>query len=478
MLKHIFICVMAFLLLVLPAACKKKEAAPKKNKIRTTLTVHVEPADAQFVIKGKQFKPGTKIGLKAGNYTILAEKDGYIPAWRNIDVDADEQKVVNIKLEPAMSTALFTSPDRGVRISLTRADGAVEAGSAPLYVPNLPAGEYTLKAEKPGHTTQNSTFVIDQKGMTVLKVIELDNTIGYLELKLKPADTDVVVYINDKERAFNGQRLPLAEGKYSVRVEKKGYAPQRADEVEIKRTQTTVQEFELRQNPAKLSIVVKGHPDAVVKVNGEEINSPEKWQEVPAGEYKIQVSKQFYDQVEKTLTLEPEQQEQVVIHELHRNTGSIRLKLEYPGVVISMNGRVIGATQPGANNGVQDFLIEGLAVGEKYKFTFTHPYQFKAVSRTISIEKDDKHKVAEIKNFIVANATLKYKNGSNRISGRVFVKKLSDTELNVTIPTKSGKGAYSEDIMSNEVIIDYLPEAKSDPKYNYSTFDFLAPVKE
>lgn len=468
MLKNILICMAACLLFVLPAACKKKEAEPVKV-IQPTLMVRTMPEEAVLLINGKMIPAGNKIQLTEGNYTVLAEAEGYIPAWKNITVKNGENKTETITLEQTKTTALLTSGESGVRVSLKKSDGSVEAGSTPLYVTNLTAGEYALTAEKPGFTTQQSSFKIDTKGMSVQHQIQLDNTIGYLELALTPADS--VVFVNGKEVAYNGQRLPLSEGKHNIRVEKNGYATQNA-EVEVKRKNTTMVEFNLREKPAKLSVVVKGHPDAVVKINGQEVNSPEKWQEVPAGEYKIQVNKPFYDEEEKTIVLKPEQEEQIVINDLKRNTGSVRLHLEHPGVTISLDGKKIGATQPDPNGGAKDFTVEGLAVGGKYKFTFEHPYQFASVTRNVTIKKDNKHVTLRVP-FTIANSTIKYRNGSNRISGRVFVKEISDKELNVTIPTKSGKGAYSEVIKSEEVIVDYLPEVKIDPAYQTSFFDLL-----
>ena len=473
MLKHILICTVACLLFVLPAACKKKTAEPAKVA-RTTLTVRTIPEEAMLLINGKMIPAGNEIELTGGNYTVLTECEGYIPAWKNITIKTGENKHERIVLEAAKSTALFTSSESGVRITLKKHDGSVESGSAPLYITNLPAGEYALTAEKPGFTTQQTSFKVNGKGMSVQQQIQLDNTIGYLELKLSPADA--VVYINGEETAYNGQRLQLPEGKYSIRIAKKGYAQQNAD-VEIRRKTTTSQEFELRQNPAKLSVIVTGHPDAVVKINGQEVNSPEKWQEVPAGEYKIQVSKKFYDEVEKTINLDPEQEEQVVFNDLTRNTGSVRLKLDHPGVTISLDGKKIGISQPDPNGGAKEFVVEGMTVGGKYKLTFEHPYQFKSVSRNVAIKKDNKNVALKIP-FTVANATIKYKNGSNRISGRVYVKEISDTELEVTIPTKSGGGAYTEKIKSEEVLIDYLPEVQSDSAYTASSYDLLNAVKK
>ena len=75
--------------------------------------------------------------------------------------------------------------------------------------------------------------------------------------------------------------------------------------------------------------------------------------------------------------------------------------------------------------------------------------------------------------FTVANATIKYKEGANRKAGKVYVKELSDTELEVTFPTTSGKGAYSEKIRKDEVIIDYLPPVSVDAEYKSSSYDLL-----
>ena len=75
---------------------------------------------------------------------------------------------------------------------------------------DLIPGDYTYIAEKQGYTTQISPLTIDDSGMAKKVQIQLDNTIGYLELKLIPSDA--VVYVNGVEKAYNGIPLKLSAG--------------------------------------------------------------------------------------------------------------------------------------------------------------------------------------------------------------------------------------------------------------------------
>ena len=480
MLRNILVVIAGLLVAILPAACGKQEAVENKNVTATLrVTVHAERADdaekdadlkaAVVLINGKTYSAGSEIKLPAGEYVVVVEKEGFNAAWKKVTLEQGKATDLEVTLKENRTSVQFTTKEEGVEIALLQDDQLIKSGASPLYVPNLLPGNYTYTAEKQGFTKQTSPLTITNEGMTRKIQISLDNTIGFLELKITPADA--VVYVDGKETAYSGSHLELPAGNYEVRVAKAGYEEQNGT-IEIRKKQFSTLSFNLRQKKAKLSVKVEGHPDAIVKINGEVVNSPEKWQEVDAGKYKIEVTKEFYDKEEIEINLDPEQEEQVVISKLNRNTGSVRLKLDHPAVRISLNGKVIGMTQPTANGGVEDFVVEGLAIGGKYRFTFEHPNQFKSVTRSVTIKKEEKHVSLKVP-FTIANATIKYKEGANRKAGKVYVKELSDTELEVTFPTTSGKGAYSEKIRKDEVIIDYLPPVSVDAEYKSSSYDLL-----
>ena len=468
MSRNLLIVLVGFLIAVLPSACSKKEKVEQKSVV-TTLEVIADFDDAEVLIQGKRYSVNREIQLPAGEYIVIVEKAGHQSVWEKVELKANEKKKIITDFQVNKTTVLFMTSDEGVKITLKKGDEIIQSGASPLYVTDLIPGDYTYIAEKQGYTTQISPLTIDDSGMAKKVQIQLDNTIGYLELKLIPSDA--VVYVNGVEKAYNGRPLKLSAGNYEVRVAKKGFEDQNGT-VEIQKQKISVLNFNLRQKKAKLSVKVEGHPDAIVKINGEVVNSPEKWQEVDAGKYKIEVTKDFYDKEEVEINLDPEQEEQVVISKLNRNTGSVRLKLDHPAVQISLNGKVIGMSQPAADGGAEDFVVEGLAIGGKYRFTFEHPNQFKTVARAVTITKENKNVQLKVP-FTVANATIKYKEGANRKAGKVYVKELSDTELEVTFPTTSGKGAYSEKIRKDEVIIDYLPPVSVDAEYKSSSYDLL-----
>ncbi len=468
MLRNILIVLAGLLITLLPAACGKKEASAAKDT-SAALVVSVDPEDAVVLVQGKKYAANQEMKLPAGEYVILIEKSGYQTIWKTISLKAGKKTGIPVTMEQNRSTALFVTNEDGVKITLEQDGQVIKSGSSPLYVTDLLPGEYSYIAEKQGFTTQTVPLKIDDRGMTEKVQIRMENTIGFLDLKLKPADS--VVYVNGKETAYSGTPLNLPAGNYEIRVVKKGFEEQNSM-VEVQKKKISVLHFDLRQKKAKLSVKVEGHPDAVVKINGEVVNSPEKWQEVDAGTYKIEVTKNYYDKKEVEISLDPEQEEQVVISGLNRNTGSIRLKLPHPGIKITLNGKVIGVTQPDSNGGAKEFLVEGLAVGGKYKFTFEHPYQLSAPRpRTVAIREDNKH-VTENVRFIIANATLRHKAGKGRISGKVHIEDLNNEEYGVTGKSESG-GTIYDVYRKDRVHKEDLPEIGPDPKYNYSSYDLL-----
>lgn len=468
LLRNIWMVLLCVLVVTLSAACNQKEVVAEE-KTEGVLIVTADPGSAEILIQGKKYDSGSEIKLPAGEYFVIAECNGYTPMAKKVVVQAGKKESVDVSLQKNRTSALFITNDDGVKITLKQGDQVIQAGSSPLVITNLEQGDYTYTAEKQGYTTLTSPFNVDNRGMTEKVQIQLDNTIGFLKLNLQPVDA--VVYVDGKEISYkNGDVLKLPAGIHEVRVAKNGYEEQN-HRVEIRKKGKEELNFNLRQKQAKLSVVVEGHPDATVKINGEVVNSPEKWQNVDAGVYKIEVTKDFYDKVETEIVLKPEQEEQVRITDLTRNTGSIRLKLDHPGIVIALNDKVIGATQPDPTGGTQEFVIDGLAVGGKYKLTFEHPYQLSDPRpRSVTIKKDNKRVALKVP-FVIANATLRYKNGSNRISGNVFVKNYNDEMVDVTF--KKGSGIVGERIRKDEVIIEYLPPIAVDPKFKSSTYDLL-----
>ena len=469
LLRNIWMVLLCVLVVTLSAACNQKEVVAEE-KTEGVLIVTADPGSAEILIQGKKYDSGSEIKLPAGEYFVIAECNGYTPMAKKVVVKAGTKESVDVSLQKNRTSALFVTKDDGVKITLKQGDHVIQSGSSPLVVTDLEPGEYTYTAEKQGYTTLTSPFNVDNRGMTEKVQIQLDNTIGFLKLNLQPVDA--VVYVDGKEISYkNGDVLKLPAGIHEVRVAKNGYEEQN-HRVEIRKKGKEELNFNLRQKQAKLSVVVEGHPDATVKINGEVVNSPEKWQNVDAGVYKIEVTKAFYDKIETEIVLKPEQEEQVRITDLTRNTGSIRLKLDHPGIVIALNDKVIGATQPDPIGGTKEFVIDGLAVGGKYKLTFEHPYQLSDPRpRSVTIKKDNKRVALKVP-FVIANATLRYKNGSNRISGNVFVKNYNDEMVDVTF--KKGSGIVGERIRKDEVIIEYLPPIVVDPKFKSSTYDLLS----
>lgn len=470
MLRSIWMIFLGVLLITLSAACGKKEVEKEKKETDGIVVISTTPGDAVVRIQGKKYASGQEIKLPAGDYVALVEKVGWGPAWKKITVKPGEKQNVSVSMRENKTTVLLVTEEAGVRISFKKGDKVIKSGSSPLYVTNVLPGDYVYTAEKQGYTSIMVPLKINSLGMTYKEHIKMDNTIGFLDLDLNPKDA--VVYVNDEEVSYiPGKALRLSAGNYKVRVVKDGYE-EKSSTVDIEKEKRSKLTFELRQKKSRLSVIVEGTPGATVTINGSVENSPEEWREVDAGTYKIEVTKDFHDKAEKEITLKPGQEEQVKFTALSRNTGSVSLKMEHPAIRIFLDGKLIGVTQPDPSGGAKDFLVEGLAIGGKYKFSFEHPYQFKTVARTVAIKQENKNVQLKVP-FTVANATVKYKQGDNRKGGRVFVKEISDTELEITFPTSSGKGAYSEDVKKDEVIVDYLPSVSVDPKYKSSSYDLL-----
>ena len=468
MMKHIVIAAVACFLALLPAACKKAEKNVNQREMGT-ISINVTPADAVLTIRNKHFAPG-ETAIPAGTYLLAAERSGYKTVWQKVVVVDKQTSIVNIEMEPVTATVLVTCNEDGAEVEL-----AGHRGPAPLTVANLSHGTYDVTVSKSGFVPVKQQITVpfrpDRPDSPFVKRINLASNLGLLELNVQPADARV--YIDDSENPVSAsQRHQLTVGNHKVRVVREGYYEE-TTQVMIARNETSSLSFELREKPARLAILVADGKDAVVFLNDEEITSPEKWRELPAGKYPVKVSKNGYDTEEKNVTLLPGRDEKLIMDKMQRNTGIVYFRLPHPGIIISIDGKDIGASQPDGVGSAEEFKIAGLSVGETHTLSFRHPYQFIPFKKTFKIEERGVPKDLGKIEFRIANATLKFKNGNNRITGQVYVRDVSDTKVEVVIPAKSGTGAVYETVNRSELIITPLPAPAKNPRYNTSFVDML-----
>lgn len=478
MKKLIFVCFMCLLSLA-TFSCKKDAAATPQREMGV-LKVTVTPGNAVIAIRNKHFAPGEN-KIPAGTYLMAVECAGYKTVWKKVVVEDQKTTAVDVKMDPVTVSVLITCNEEAATITLNDDKGREMArNTSPLIVPDLPHGEYKVTVTMSGCVPESKTITVpnrsDRPDSPFKMHVDLKSNLGTLDLTVTPSNARFYVDGSETSNSVQ-QRQVLTVGEHTLRIVADGYYDA-TQTVMIEREKVTSVNLKLEQKPARLSILVPGHPDATVLLNGEVINTPGDWQKHPAGKYTIKVSKNGYDSEERTITLKPGVDERVIFEKLSRNTGVVYFTLSTPGVIVSVNGKAIGATQPNGNGGAKEFQIAGLSVGEEYVLSFKHPNQFAPFSKKIKVQKRGMQLDLGQIQFRVTNATLKFKNGRNRISGKVEVRKINDEKVEVTIPSAVGSGYTSETLRYAEIEIIPLKIDPPPAHFNTSFVDLLGELKE
>jgi hypothetical protein len=132
--------------------------------------------------------------------------------------------------------------------------------------------------------------------------LALNREIG--TLVIGTGEDNVRVYLNDqpdKQTTQHGMvRIPVAVGRYSVRVEKEGFRSPGTQTVDVKKGEDRPLAFRLAPIPATLEIA-RATPGAQVKLDGRPIGTVGQdgmfRQEVPPGDHQIELTKDDYTPV-------------------------------------------------------------------------------------------------------------------------------------------------------------------------------------
>ena len=105
--------------------------------------------------------------LPPGARQVTAKLSGYYTAARRVDLGANPQEIVQIRLEDARVTALITSEPSGAEIYI---DGRKQPETTNAKIP-LPRGTYQIKVVKPGVGEAEQVLVVDKDQIPYAKFV-------------------------------------------------------------------------------------------------------------------------------------------------------------------------------------------------------------------------------------------------------------------------------------------------------------------
>ena len=473
-----FLCytIAAAMTLLFTAACGDSEqggASAGTGKI----SVQTIPDGASVFVRGtrqtghtpKEFGP-----VSVGTYLMRIEKDGYMPQWVKVDVKKNKTASVQVRLNQATASVLVTSKPDGAMVSV---DGK-EMGPTPCILTNLKFGSYDVSVARENFKAETKKLIVPLEAHMPDSPFEfrfnLMSDTGTLKVVTEPEGAEI--YIDGEKVASETPAVleSLDEGKHKIKVVKKGFAPVE-DTVSITRDKVTeAPVYKLKPLPGSLLLEVSPS-DALVTLNGERVNEPGKERDLAPGSYELKVSKKGYDDDVRTVKITAEEVTQERI-ELTRKTGEVCFSVNPPGVSISIDGQMVGMSQPDPQNPKESrqFRILGIAMGS-HTLTFTHPYSRKALTQKFEIKTKGQTVDLQRLELWVPNADIEVLK-TKRIyrNGKIIETGAGSDEI-IYMENPNVRDTYKRD----EVKITYLPQREvSDPKFKSSMFDLLNDIKE
>ena len=345
------------------AGCRPK-APPPPPTVQLQLTS--SPAGAQVLVDDKLV--GTTpfdAPVRKAPHVVQLQLTGYDTEWRMITTTMLTKPVAfDIVLSPTTAAVYITTTPPGAFVML---DGT-DRGPSPVVVAQVGLGEHQVVLHMAGCADKQVAFSVN--GPRPVRVDErMDSVMGQLRVFSSPTGADI--YINDQSYGTTPEdsTVPLivkdlSAGEYQVRAERPGYQSI-TQAVLVKRNAT--QEVRLptmKQLPGSVEIT-SDPPGAKVYNNTSELLgvTPLSLTDLPDGEASYRIEKEGFAPASQSVTIARGLVKHIDVT-LTSSTGSVTLSTEPPGVMVYLDGKLVGTTQPADNPQVSRILsVDGVTPG-------------------------------------------------------------------------------------------------------------------
>ena len=132
--------------LLLAASLRARDAeAPPVGRLQITS----EPPKATVLID-RQVRGETPLllsDLSVGQHLVTLRKQGFVEAWKTVELQAQEARAIEFHLETLTGLLLLQSSPSNADVTL----GGVALGRTPLMISTLPMGRHRIKVATPGY---------------------------------------------------------------------------------------------------------------------------------------------------------------------------------------------------------------------------------------------------------------------------------------------------------------------------------------
>ena len=261
------------------------------------------PEEAEVFINGKNTGEKTpyQAQLNVGLYqlTLKLPEQNYHDYNVSFEIVKDRTTVLEAELEPNFGNVYIDSNPRGARIIIN----GVHIGETPITITGLRSGEHIVELEIDNYNPLKQTFIVEDEKTTDLS---LDLFAGFGTIGIVVMPRDAGIYINGEHKTNGFYSGQLSSGTHDIQIKMQGYSPVREiisiDQGEEKRLQ-----YEIEPVLGSISVMVEP-PESSVYINGEFKGlSPLFIPDLIIGEYTVEIRKQEYAIIRKTVEVKENQ---------------------------------------------------------------------------------------------------------------------------------------------------------------------------
>ncbi len=345
------------------------QPAPDRGEIR----IETDPAGAILSCNGGPEKNSPTVfqGLSAGVYMITATKTGYRDIRQTVALMPGQKTSIRLPLEPLLGLVLVQSAPVGADITM---DGAFR-GKAPLLIPDFPLGTHRLRLSLPGFESKEIELTVKDR-TPIRQIVDLASKTARLDITSDPSGA--AVYIDNAPRGATPCEVETtADTNSLIEIKLDGYTPysetltlQSGGRYPVKaRLMPLPADLEVTSTPSGARVFIDGEFRGV---------TPLTITGLARGDHKLKIDNKGFEIIERPITISSAGK----IREdaaLVRNSGTLVLITQPPGVEVFVDGEAHGTTAVSESGGAASdpLRIDLLSQGEHTLQLTRRGYSFK-----------------------------------------------------------------------------------------------------
>jgi formylglycine-generating enzyme required for sulfatase activity len=297
------------------------------------LAVTVTPAPDNISVSG--FPPVMTFGDRylgfPGNYTLHAEKKGYLPLAQAVEI-AGSDSSYNFSLEKLPGLIDLTSTPTGVTVLVDE----IPIGETPLQNVAISAGNRTIRFEHKRYLPEERTLEI--KGFGERQSLQVDLEPSWAKVALQTEPQGASLTVDGEEMGETPLELELIAGTRQLVFSKEKFSPHEV-ELAIEAGQDSSPDvYPLKPAPAALAIssVPSG---ATVSIDGTFKGlTPLSLSLPPGDEQVVRMTLAGHSPAKQKLSLEPEEKRELVV-KLEPEYGTVFIVANPAGASLAIDGK-------------------------------------------------------------------------------------------------------------------------------------------